>query len=929
MSAVERAAGVITGRAKLVLAVFLVLTVVMGAGAASVEQTTGMEALASDSAAASANDYVLANLSARPGNTTTALFAVRNPDGNVLSRESLLRTLEYQQSLRRNASVNATLVDDRPTMGVANVVATAAIAEERQAAENGRNGTGGATAASSGPPPLDAQIDQLESMSDAEVAALVERTMAADSDVPGARTARGLMPREYEPGTAQADARLVLVTQETENTIISGVSIGEPVTQGQVAARDLAKGQSGPESYLAFGRGFLLSQQESSINDSLSILGPMALLFILVSLSIAYRDLLDVVLGLVGVLLVLVWTFGAMGWLGIDFSQVMIAVPILLIGLSVDYALHVVMRYREERQRADDVGGDDAAAGATVTGNAAAGPATDGTTAGGSSVRSSVRSSMRRSLAGIGPALLLVTLTTAIGFLANLTSPVAQLQEFGVATAIGIGATLVIFGVFLPALKSQLDGLLESRGHDRSRAPLGDGGRVGQLLGAGATFAKRAPAIVLVLALLVTVVGAVGAAGVQADYSPETFMSDDPPAWTAELPASMEPGEYFLKDNREYIYEHFQTPDKQVHLLVRGDVTDPATLRAVDDAAAAAGAANVTTTRASGEPAVTSPVSAMQRAADRNATFNATLAAADTDGDGVPDRDVAAVFDEFHAAAPDLANRYVHRTDGGEYAALRVRAAVVGTADPGAITEQYTAIADDLEAGNGAGASPSASDPTSGSTSDADSGAASDADSISAIATGQPIVDANINDRLISTIVEGLVVTLVAVTLLLAVAFRLTEGSATLGVVTLLPVAATVVWLLGTMHLLAIPLNMITALVGSIAIGLGVDYAIHVSERFGHEIDAGRSPGAALDRTVRGTGGALLSSAITTAGGFGVLTFSLLPGLRQFGFVLAVGIIYALIASVFVLPSLLALWARYVPGVASHAASVPPATADD
>jgi hypothetical protein len=67
-----------------------------------------------------------------------------------------------------------------------------------------------------------------------------------------------------------------------------------------------------------------------------------------------------------------------------------------------------------------------------------------------------------------------------------------------------------------------------------------------------------------------------------------------------------------------------------------------------------------------------------------------------------------------------------------------------------------------------------------------------------------------------------------------------------LGAVTLLPVLLTVCWLVGTVALLDIPISVTTALVGSISVGLGVDYAVHVTDRFGHELEAGLAPALAL-----------------------------------------------------------------------------------
>jgi len=57
-----------------------------------------------------------------------------------------------------------------------------------------------------------------------------------------------------------------------------------------------------------------------------------------------------------------------------------------------------------------------------------------------------------------------------------------------------------------------------------------------------------------------------------------------------------------------------------------------------------------------------------------------------------------------------------------------------------------------------------------------------------------------------------------------------------------------------------------------------------------------------------------MSSAVTTAVGFGVLAFALLPSLRHFGFVLAVGVVYSFVTAVYVHPSLLVVWERYVLG---------------
>jgi len=143
------------------------------------------------------------------------------------------------------------------------------------------------------------------------------------------------------------------------------------------------------------------------------------------------------------------------------------------------------------------------------------------------------------------------------------------------------------------------------------------------------------------------------------------------------------------------------------------------------------------------------------------------------------------------------------------------------------------------------------------------------------------------------------------VLVVLAVAYRLTEGSASLGVVTIVPVAFTLTWVLGTMALLNIPFNIVTTgMITGLTIGLGVDYSLHISERFNQELTEAETVAGALHETVTGTGGALLSSAATTASRFAVLLVAILPFLQSFGLITALTIVFAFLASVFCPPEL-------------------------
>ncbi|WEL17829.1 putative archaeal coiled-coil protein [Halorhabdus sp. SVX81] len=1009
MSLTDRVVDAITDHTKAAIAVMLVVTVLVGAGAAQVDQTSSLDQFQSDTPEAADLDYIDQNFSTGAENTTTAQIIVRGD--NVLSNETLIETVEYQQALRNNATVGPTLAEGSPTTGIANAIATAAIQRERgaelqatlaefrqlnatvqeqrtqlqeqraalqanrtefnqtreavatraaqlnataqslrtalstlredpsasvrdrfdavaqnapvtlnethyatfrTAAQDLRNatdqesiqsayelGTQGVLAAEyqalqtrqqsleawgqalqergaalqeqgaslreqgerleelgatlqeqraalenvSGIT-LDEQITQLASMNTTELESTIELVLG-DGENGGGNGALGLMSSEYEQGSTTAEATMLLVTQRTDSAVAPGGTVSDRIVDSQLAMQDL--GGDFDEEYLVFGSGLITDEINRSMSDSMLIVGPLALIFVLAALAIGYRDILDILLGLFGIGAVLIWTFGFMGWADISFNQIFIAVPVLLIGLSIDYAIHIFMRHRERRNDADR------------------GP----------------REAMRVALGGVGVALTLVTATTVIGFLSNLTSPVPPIQDFGIVSSVGIVAALLVFGVLIPALKVELDEVLEGFGIDRRKRAIGTGGgRLSQLLKVGSIGARKIPYVIIVLAVLLSVGGAYAGTQVDTSFAQEDFLAEDPPGWMEDLPEPFKPGEYTAKNNLQYVNERFVREDSQAQLLIKGDVATPDGIERLAGARETIAGKNVTQKLPGGEPDVQSPLSVMETVAAQNETFNATFTAADTDNDRVPDENVAGVYDTLYDVAPQQAQSVLARDDG-KYTAARIVVTIQGTASSTDVTDQMRSVADTLSE-NG----------------------------LEASATGQTIIFEIVQNQLLETVIQSLLITLVAVFAFLMVVYRISDGSATLGFVTLLPVVLSVAWILGTMYAFDIPFNVMTGMITSLTVGLGVAYSIHLSERYNQELEETGSVFEALDRAVTGTGGALLGSAATTVGGFGVLVFAILPPLQQFGLITGLTIIYAFLASVLVLPSLLVVWTR-------------------
>ncbi len=716
-------------------------------------------------------------------------------------------------------------------------------------------------------PPLEEQISALERADDDRFDRAITLVLAEGG--PGSAAALRLLPSSYEPGSLESDERLLLVTQSLDRGAGPPGEVGPDIVESQLALEErvLERG----EENLVFGMGLVADEVDRAVADSLVIVGPLALLFVIVALAIAYRDVLDIALGVTGTVMVLVWTLGMAGWADVAFTQVFVAVPVLLIGLSIDYAIHVVMRHREEREGGgkgeskDDGKGED------------------------EDVRTTddVRTSMAGALAGLATAFVLVTATTAIGFLANVVSPIDPIREFGVVSAFGIVSALVVFGTAVPAAKVELDAALEARGVDRRRRAIGGSDRVARTLSVGAMAARKALLVVLVCALLVTAGGAYGATHVDTTFDETSFLADDPPSWTAHL-GPLAPGEYRMQSTLDVLEERYQREGGQVQILLRGDVTAGNTLQRVEDASARAEASEVVYVLPDGESDVRSPLSVMRATADESESFNATFSLADRTGNGVPDQNHLGLYDGLFEYNPDSASNLVYRSETGEYEAIRLVVGVQTSAESDETAAEMRSVAAVLEG---------------------------DGDAVDAVATGGPLTTYALERTLFESVVGALAVALGAIVALLAVGYRVTGRGATLGAVAAVPVVVALGATLGTMAILGLPFNVLTGMVASLTIGLGIDYSVHVTTRYTHELgalEAGETAWDALERTLSTTGGALAGSVVTTGCGFGVLVVALVPLLRQFGLVTALTIGYAFLASVLVLPTLLACWTRYL-----------------
>jgi len=141
--------------------------------------------------------------------------------------------------------------------------------------------------------------------------------------------------------------------------------------------------------------------------------------------------------------------------------------------------------------------------------------------------------------------------------------------------------------------------------------------------------------------------------------------------------------------------------------------------------------------------------------------------------------------------------------------------------------------------------------------------------------------------------------------LLLWIVFRSARGAA----MSVMPLLLSMVMLFGIMGYAHIDLNMVTALLSSIMIGVGIDYTIHYIWRYRAERRKGKSPEKATILTLQTTGRGILFNALSVIIGFTALIFSAFTPVKFFGILVVLTIASCLLAALVIIPPL-CIWMR-------------------
>jgi predicted RND superfamily exporter protein len=162
-------------------------------------------------------------------------------------------------------------------------------------------------------------------------------------------------------------------------------------------------------------------------------------------------------------------------------------------------------------------------------------------------------------------------------------------------------------------------------------------------------------------------------------------------------------------------------------------------------------------------------------------------------------------------------------------------------------------------------------------------------------------------NNMLQSLFRSQILTIGAVFTGIMVMFLLLFRSVSLSLIAIIPNMLAAAIVLGSMGLAGIPLDMMTITIASIAVGIGVDDAIHYIYRFRREFAIDNDYIAAMHRSHSSIGRAMYYTSITVIIGFSILVFSHFIPSVYFGLLTGVAMLAAIVGSLTLLPKLILL----------------------
>lgn len=645
-----------------------------------------------------------------------------------------------------------------------------------------------------------------------------------------------------------------------------------------------------------------------------AVAGPfigLTILAVLLIVGLTFRSYWVIATVSVALIFLIVWLKGISNLLGLKDDLVLsLIVPIAMVSFGVDFAFHAIGRYREERA--------------------------EGRTA---------RVAYGTGLTAVAGALVLALTSDAAAFLSNLTSGIESINQFGLGAGVALAAAFLLLGIVSPLVIARIEAMVPAPTSGRRSTVLRMVGSLGvagltmvsvlllvfvlpwlgvlvsivtlliglvlpvvvqrRKLAAGdtavgdlsvseqasflaaplgraiAAVASR-PALVLPAAIALSAVAAVFAVRVPAEFDVDDFFAADTDFVVA------------LDQLETHVGERGGEP---AILYVEGDLADPSNLAAVSE--------SIDVLRSTPTEVLSSDADGLRIASGVFSVFEATwdspvmsdlveeqtgAVLTDANNDRIPDTaeqvraligvasQIGVPLDAEHSLLiPDEVNSAVALGAEGELSRTRFELALVDSQSQASVVaarELLEPIAATISA---------------------------DLGGTFVQVTGSPFIREASLDATNNALQTSLPIALLLCLAVASVFLR----SIRYGLASIVPIVMVIAWLYAFMEIAGYRINLVTATIAAVSVGIGIDFAIHFIARYREELARRGLRSEAVRVAGEGTGVALVASAFSSAIGFGILALAPMPLFAAYGLLTALMIVMALVATLLVLPSLL------------------------
>jgi predicted RND superfamily exporter protein len=593
---------------------------------------------------------------------------------------------------------------------------------------------------------------------------------------------------------------------------------------------------------------------DSRTLDNVALLVGLAMLVVVVLLIFTFRSTRDVTFPLVGLSCALIWTYGLLNLFGVEFSALEVAVAPLVLGLGIDYAIHLQRANSALREQYPD-------------------PA----------------ESWLRACAKLSVPLSLAVITTVAAFLANIISPLPPLKTFGIALAMGVVCAFITSTVVVGALHVFFNSKPRSSESKAITMPILTNNLV-------KVQQKQQVGIFLVVVFL-SGASIFGAASLETNFDLGDFVDPDMEIMDVRDDLSNN----YDSAGWKLIYVLFEPSDGNDKITADADLLTElrglhGDLESNHDV--------VGTDGTFPSPSYEGPYVILRDAVLRDSSFGDeyNLEVFQDGGVYVKDYDfpcnLAAAFESLSSNETiadalsgetwsDRISNSVYLEDS-EVVYLRneIRVEATTSAESEKVVKEFENMLGDVD--------------KSGTL------RSNLANNANLYVTGDLAMLQSVLEGLSSSQIES---TLISLAVSFLVLFLLTRRIMP-AIVILFPVGIASLWVVGSMAVIGLKWNVLTVMVTALTLGIGIDYSIHMWRRFEVELKRRNNHWDALRASISTTGVALIMSALTTSLGFMVLLFSPMPIIQDFGLITAITVVFSLLLALVLLPVLMELSAR-------------------